>query len=84
MPGKPALFGTTRAFLDYFNLKSLDDLPSLAEIRDMDSFEPELDFETGSASEAEDDDAGEDGGAEGLVAGEENGSPTDDPRPCVH
>ncbi len=45
VPGKPALFGTTKVFLDYFNLKSLDDLPSLAEIRDMDSIEPELDLE---------------------------------------
>jgi segregation and condensation protein B len=44
IPGKPALFGTTRAFLDYFNLTSLDDLPSLAEIKDMDGFEPELDL----------------------------------------
>jgi segregation and condensation protein B len=46
IPGKPALFGTTKAFLDYFNLASLDDLPSLAEIKDMDSIEPELEFET--------------------------------------
>jgi segregation and condensation protein B len=45
VPGKPALFGTTRAFLDYFNLNSLDELPTLAEIRDMESLEPELDFE---------------------------------------
>ena len=45
VPGKPALFGTTKAFLDYFNLSSLDDLPSLAEIKDMDNLEPELDFE---------------------------------------
>jgi len=45
VPGKPALFGTTRAFLDYFNLGSLDDLPSLAEIKDMDSIEPELNLE---------------------------------------
>lgn len=44
IPGKPALFGTTRSFLDYFNLTSLDDLPSLAEIKDMDNFDPELDF----------------------------------------
>lgn len=46
IPGKPALFGTTRAFLDYFNLASLDDLPSLAEIKDMESIEPELELET--------------------------------------
>lgn len=45
VPGKPALFGTTKMFLDYFNLASLDDLPSLAEIRDMESLEPELDLE---------------------------------------
>jgi segregation and condensation protein B len=46
VPGKPALFGTTRAFLDYFNLQNLDDLPSLAEIKDMESIEPELELET--------------------------------------
>jgi segregation and condensation protein B len=45
VPGKPALFGTTRAFLDSFNLKSLDELPTLAEIRDMDNLEPELEFD---------------------------------------
>jgi segregation and condensation protein B len=45
VPGKPALFGTTRVFLDYFNLKNLDDLPTLAEIKDMDNLEPELDLE---------------------------------------
>jgi segregation and condensation protein B len=42
VPGKPALFGTTRQFLDYFNLKSLDQLPPLAEIRDIEDFEPQL------------------------------------------
>ena len=45
VPGKPALFSTTKVFLDYFNLKSLDDLPSLAEIMDMESIEPELELE---------------------------------------
>lgn len=43
MPGKPALFGTTRAFLDYFNLKSLDQLPTLSDIRDME--DPQLRFD---------------------------------------
>ena len=42
VPGKPELLGTTREFLDYFNLKGLDDLPTLAEIRDLDNLEPEL------------------------------------------
>jgi segregation and condensation protein B len=44
VPGRPALFGTTRGFLDYFNLKSLDQLPTLAEIRDLDTVEPEFSF----------------------------------------
>lgn len=42
VPGKPALYGTTREFLDYFNMKSLDELPSLAEIKDLDKAYPEL------------------------------------------
>jgi len=42
MPGKPELLGTTKVFLDYFGLKGLDDLPTLAEIRDLDNIEPEL------------------------------------------
>lgn len=46
VPGKPALFGTTKAFLDYFALTSLDDLPTLAEIRDLGSLEPEFEFES--------------------------------------
>jgi segregation and condensation protein B len=33
VPGRPAMYGTTKAFLDYFNLKSLDELPTLPEIR---------------------------------------------------
>lgn len=35
LPGKPAIYGTTKEFLDYFNLKSLTDMPSLAEFRDL-------------------------------------------------
>ena len=34
VPGKPAMFGTTREFLDYFGLKKLEDLPTLAELKD--------------------------------------------------
>ncbi len=42
VPGKPALFGTTRAFLDYFGLKRLDELPPLSELRDIGELEPQL------------------------------------------
>lgn len=52
VPGKPALFGTTKTFLDYFELKSLDELPTLAEIKDMDTLEPELEFEGTARDEA--------------------------------
>ncbi len=36
VPGRPALYGTTRQFLDYFNLSSLDQLPTLEEVRELD------------------------------------------------
>lgn len=42
VPGRPELLATTRQFLDYFNLKSLSDLPSLAEIKDFDRINPDL------------------------------------------
>jgi segregation and condensation protein B len=44
VPGRPELLGTSKAFLDYFNLKSLDKLPTLAEIKDIDNLEPELEL----------------------------------------
>ncbi|MEX0737963.1 MAG: SMC-Scp complex subunit ScpB [Pseudohongiella sp.] len=44
VPGRPAMFATTRHFLDYFNLKNLQELPPLAEIRDLDQLNPELDL----------------------------------------
>ncbi|MDZ7790017.1 MAG: SMC-Scp complex subunit ScpB [Xanthomonadales bacterium] len=46
VPGRPELIGTSRAFLDYFNLKSLDELPTLAEIKDIDNLEPELELQS--------------------------------------
>ncbi|HHJ35135.1 MAG TPA: SMC-Scp complex subunit ScpB [Gammaproteobacteria bacterium] len=45
VPGKPTLYGTTKEFLDYFNLKTLDQLPTLAEIKDLDSIHPELELD---------------------------------------
>ena len=44
VPGKPAMFATTKAFLDHFNLKNLDDLPPLAELRELEP-EPMLEFD---------------------------------------
>lgn len=42
VPGRPALFGTTPQFLDDFNLKSLDQLPSLPEIKDLNQLDAAL------------------------------------------
>lgn len=44
VPGRPALYATTRQFLDYFNLKSLDELPTLGELKDIDSLNGDLEF----------------------------------------
>ena len=44
VPGRPAMYGTTRQFLDYFNLKGLDDLPTLMELRDIDTINAELEL----------------------------------------
>ena len=45
VPGRPAMYATTRQFLDYFNLKSLDQLPPLAEIKELDNLSGELALE---------------------------------------
>ncbi len=44
VPGRPSLYATTRVFLDYFGLRSLDGLPTLAEIRDLEEINRELDL----------------------------------------
>ncbi|MGB5102397.1 MAG: SMC-Scp complex subunit ScpB [Steroidobacteraceae bacterium] len=49
VPGHPELLGTTREFLDYFGLRSLDDLPTLAELRDLDDIKVQLEFPGGEA-----------------------------------
>jgi len=45
VPGKPSLYATTKGFLDYFNLKSLTELPALADLRDIDAINAELDLQ---------------------------------------
>jgi len=53
VPGRPAMFGTTKGFLDYFGLKKLDDLPPLADLSDWESLRiqlnlPEVEGQDGS------------------------------------
>jgi len=68
VPGKPALFGTTKIFLDYFGLKRLDELPPLSELKDIGELEPQLFMDDApvpaglpSQEAAEENDAAEDG-----------------------
>jgi segregation and condensation protein B len=68
VPGRPAMYATTRQFLDYFNLKNLDQLPALAEIRDLDTLNAELGF---SEPPVNQDDAGDDRPGLSVVGGTE-------------
>ena len=71
-PGRPSLFGTTRQFLDDFNLKQLSDLPPLSELQDLDRMTGDL-FEAVVAGAAvAEQDTGE---------GEEGAAPAASPRP---
>ena len=44
MPGRPELLATTRSFLDYFGLRTLDDLPTLAQLKDVETLGVQLEF----------------------------------------
>jgi segregation and condensation protein B len=52
VPGHPELLGTTREFLDYFGLRTLDELPSLAALKDMDDVGIQLEFDGPVAAQA--------------------------------
>lgn len=71
VPGRPAMYGTTRQFLDYFNLKGLDDLPTLMELRDIDAINVELELAMpGEVTEVHEDQAGEASDGAGTVSEE--------------
>ena len=79
VPGRPAMYATTRQFLDYFNLKSLDQLPPLAEIKELDNLSGELALEV--PEQASDADAALDGEGEAVQSGtetEDTETPDDD------
>src|ERR1700739_38798 len=62
VPGRPELLGTTREFLDYFGLRSLDELPPLAELKATGDYNLQLDLPNAGALEGE---PKADGAAEG-------------------
>ena len=80
VPGKPALFGTSRSFLDYFNLKSLDELPPLAEIREIEDFDPQLTLAPVRSGEPGDE-APEQGEPERAAEAAAHSLPADDAEP---
>lgn len=75
VPGKPAMYGTTRQFLDYFDLKSLDELPTLAELRDIDSINAELDLREPDSNDAMSGDEAVDGSADEAPGGASTSEP---------
>jgi segregation and condensation protein B len=80
VPGRPELLGTTREFLDYFGLKSLDQLPTLAELKDVETIGVQLELPAGdapAASEAGEMEAGEISAA-AIDAGEGEGEGEDE------
>lgn len=85
VPGRPAMYATTRKFLDYFNLKNLDDLPPLAEIRDLDSISAQLSLSAVGADTPAETDTGSDqpASAEPAAAVADASAPTDDEPPAA-
>ena len=69
--GKPALFGTTKGFLDYFGLKRLDELPPLSELKDLGELEPQLALDRDAPAVAGAD--GPDVSADGAAANDDAG-----------
>jgi segregation and condensation protein B len=53
LPGRPELLGTTRDFLEYFGLKSLDDLPPLAQLRSLGELDPQFELPVSGVDEEE-------------------------------
>jgi segregation and condensation protein B len=67
VPGKPELLGTTREFLDYFSLKKLDDLPTLAQLKELEDLRVQLTLPGADPEVAAPAEAGADAGADGEV-----------------
>jgi len=79
VPGRPALYATTKQFLDYFNLSSLEQLPSLSEIRDLDKINEELEFDMPAVEgqEGEDSDSEEGDNDNSAEANADNAEESD-------
>jgi len=76
VPGRPELLGTTKQFLDYFNLRKIGDLPTLSEIKSLDEIAPDLAREVAMLDPADADpesaEQTDDAGSADEEAGKEN------------
>ena len=59
VPGRPAMYATTKEFLDYFNLRRIDELPPLSELKDLDSIAKEAGLPGAEVQDTEASDAGD-------------------------
>ena len=73
VPGKPELLGTTREFLDYFSLKKLDDLPTLAQLKELEDLRVQLTLPGADPEVAVPVEAAADAGTGGEVQAGANG-----------
>lgn len=77
VPGRPELLGTTREFLDYFGLRSLDQLPTLAELKDVETIGVQLELPAGDApaeGATSEDAAPDEAESESATVGESQGT----------
>ena len=72
LPGRPELLGTTREFLDYFGLRTVDELPPLAELRRLDEIDPQLTLPVGNLAD-------EAGAPAAASFSDDAGDPDDEP-----
>jgi segregation and condensation protein B len=79
VPGHPAIYGTTKEFLDYFGLTSLDELPTLAELRDLSAIGAELELDLADIPGLDVESANDDGEIEAPAAEETGELPVDEP-----
>lgn len=80
-PGRPSLYGTTKEFLDYFNLKSLDELPPLSELKDLGSLNPELDLDLQDETDLQASEREEQGDSRGVESDESDEDRSSDAEP---
>jgi segregation and condensation protein B len=79
VPGKPELLGTTREFLDYFSLKKLDDLPTLAQLKELEDLRVQLSLPGAEAQVLADPQSPLDAGADPEAAADDDEEPSEEP-----